>query len=208
MKTSSIKTLTRHLRPATTLLALAALFGIAPLTNGCDSDDRTIPEAWSSLSLEQAPTLFEQRDGHPAPADLPGELHLGQAHDAAMEILKSTCPNTVRRDSNSLSAEAFFVGCRLAESEAGPLHSLRIGFWPRIDKKSATLEAKRDHVDPGIVWRRFRQVVDEDQIRRKRWTGNILMVWTPRYRLFADWDEGDDGPHHRRLRTRGGSFSS
>lgn len=113
-----------------------------------------------------------------------------------MEILKSTCPNTVRRDSNSLSAEAFFVGCRLAASEDSPLHSLRVGFWPRIDTKSATLEVKRDHVDPGVVWHRFRQAVDDDQIRRKRWTGNILMVWTPTYRLFADWDEGDDGPTH------------
>jgi hypothetical protein len=186
------------------LLLLVAL-GLVTGSTACDADKREIPDAWSSISLDEAPQIIELRRHHPAPADLPASLHLGQSHDAAMQVIKSNCPNTVRLDSKMPGADAYFVGCQLpAPGTRGDdidlpesLKSLRVGFWPRIDRRVATLEVKRTHADPAVVWRRFRQALPDDaDIIQARWTGQILSAATESYRLHADWDEGSDGPTH------------
>jgi len=172
-----------------TIAALAILLAFA--STACRSDT-TPPEQWEEVDMAEQPALFEMRNGHPALADL-DKLHLGQPRDAAVEALGAYCEHPVRRDSGLFGGDAYFLGCRLEDGET--LRYVRVGFWPKIDDRVATLEVKRPTVPPAAVRRAFLDVFEESpdqklQLRR-------IQMTSDRYRMFADWDhDGLEGPVH------------
>lgn len=92
-----------------------------------------------------------------------------------------------------MGSDAYFLGCRLEGHET--IESLRVGFWPDIGERVATLEYKRKTVPPPAVRQRYLAVVDEKDLEETLEPRSIR-IKSARYRLFADWDEGEDGPAH------------
>jgi len=170
------------------LLALSCV-----LASSC-RDDGTPPDDWEEVELANAPRLFETRRGHPALVELEG-LHLGQEPEPARKALRAYCEHPVRRDSRQMGSEAYFLGCRLEDRET--IESLRVGFWPDIGERVATLEYKRKAVTPPAVRQRYLAVVDEDEKDvEETLEPRSIRITSARYRLFADWDEGKEGPAH------------
>lgn len=170
------------------LFAVASLAGLA----GCDSRDGT-PETWADVSLDAQPKLFERRHGHPALADLE-DLHLGQSREAAEATIDQYCGDDVlERGEGPLGGDATFYGCRIDDQET--VQFVRVGFWPRLDNRVATLEVKRSSVPPAAVYRSFRKLLDQKP-DKELLRANIVQLEYPNYRLFADWDQGLDGPTH------------
>jgi hypothetical protein len=170
---------------------MALLVAAIGLVAGCQ-DESTPPKDWSSVDQAQQPTLFEARNGHPALRDLEG-LHLGQSHDEAMDALHTYCKNPVRREKGYFGGGAYFVGCRITEHDR--LHYVRLGFWPRIDDRLATLEIKRATVPPMAV-RHQALALFEGQQTEQTYQSRMLQVIGDTYRVYADWDEGLDGSTH------------
>lgn len=172
-------------------LAAILLLGLAllALAAGCKSDQP--PDAWKTVSLEDHPPVFEMRQGHPALARLEG-LHLTQSHDAAVAALKKHyCPHPVRKDGR-MGDDAYFLGCRLQDHPT--LQFIRVGFWPSIDDRVATLEFKRKSLPPAVVHRRFQALNLEPT--NQHYQQRLIQIATKDYRLLADWDEGLEGPAH------------
>lgn len=173
-------------------LAVAVLMSsLAFAAVACDSHNEP-PASWKEVDLDQQPQLLEKRNGHPALAELE-EFYLGQSRDSAKNALDSFCEETVRRDSGSLGGDAYFLGCRIEDHPV--LEFVRIGFWPKLDERVATLEIKRSSVPPAAVYGRFQQVFDESA-DDSTLLQQAIQIETPNYRFFADWDEGLDGPTH------------
>ncbi len=170
---------------------IALVVAATLLVLGC-RDEGTPPEIWEEVELESQPKLFERRRGHPALAELQG-LYLGQDADDARRTLREYCEHPVRRDTTQTGSEAYFLGCRLSDTE--PLESIRIGFWPKIGDRVATLESKRQTVPPEAVRRRYLEVVGDEEVDETLHPRSI-QITSARYRLFADWDEGPEGPTH------------
>jgi len=173
---------------ALSMWTLASFVGLG----GCDSRNGT-PQAWADVSLDGQPELFERRHGHPALANLE-DLHLGQSREAARETLDPYCgDDVIERGEGPLGGDATFYGCRIDDMEA--VQFVRVGFWPRLDNRVATLEVKRSSVPPAAVYRAFRRLLESEpdkQVLRSQ----IVQLEYPEYRLFADWDQGLEGPTH------------
>ncbi|MFB6263188.1 MAG: hypothetical protein ABEL76_06110 [Bradymonadaceae bacterium] len=170
-------------------LAVFVLVGL--LLSGCDRNSNDLPVSWDPSPTGEFPTVLERRGKHPTPADLPN-LALGQSKERALEHLKTYCSDPVRREGGLWDGKAYFLGCRV-EGE-GDLDFVRVGFWPRLNDRVATLEVKRSSIPPVIVWRNIRNVLpnrtDTALLHR------LIRIETKRYRLMADWDRGHDGPVH------------
>jgi len=178
--------------PVATVLSALAVALLGPLTGGCESDG-TRPEAWTDVSLDDQPNLFERRRGHPALTDL-RDLYLGQSRDSALETIRRYCgDDVIERGEGMFGGEATFLGCRVERD--GPVQFVRVGFWPRLDERVATLEVKRTSVPPAAVYDSFRRLIDEEPDNRVL-RPQIVQLEYPEYRLFADWDQGLDGPTH------------
>lgn len=168
------------------------LLGLCCLLVTSCRDDSTPPDSWEDIELASEPQLFEIRQGHPALAELEG-LHLGQKNEPARSALREYCEHPVRRDSRQMGSDAYFLGCRLEDHET--IESLRVGFWPDIGERVATLEYKRRAVPPPTVRQRYLAVVDESNVEETLEPRSVRIA-SAQYRLFADWDEGSDGPTH------------
>lgn len=171
------------------------VLSLACATVACDSRNEP-PASWEEVNLDEQPPLLEKRNGHPALAELE-EFYLGQSRDAAKNALDSLCEETVRRDSGSLGGDAYFLGCRIEDHPV--LEFVRIGFWPKLDERVATLEIKRNPVPPAAVYGRFQQVFQQgfdESPDDMTLLQQAIQIETPNYRFFADWDEGLDGPTH------------
>lgn len=177
------------LRP---LLGLALVVAAAGLAAGCDAQTG-IPKSWGDVSAAEAPTIFERRQGHPALADLEG-FYLGQRRSEARDDLERYCRGEMlRRNSEDRSGEAYFLGCRVDDTPE--LSFVRVGFWPRLDDRVATLEVKRPTVSPAGVYGALHAFMREEP-KQKVLNSRVIQVVYPDYRFLADWDQGLDGPTH------------
>jgi predicted small lipoprotein YifL len=168
------------------VLVLAALLTALA---GCKSEGP--PDAWEDVDPEAQPTLFEMRASHPALADLKG-LYLTQPKEEAVAHLKETyCKDPVRRESQ-YGDDAYFLGCRLKDDAT--LAFMRIGIWPRIGNRVATLEIQRKDTKPATVYHQFRELVGKPT--QERLEPRMIEFITDTHRMFADWDSGLDKPAH------------
>ncbi|GEM_PF-5097484 len=187
MNSSSIFESSRRLTGRLAVVLLAGLLG-APLV-GCESDGP--PSSWEKADPNSRTDLFEMRHSHPTPVDLEG-FYLTQPADEAVEHLKTTyCKNPVRRESQ-YGDDAYFLGCKLEDHP--DLTYLRIGIWPRIGNRIATIEIQRKDTKPATVYDQFKSMMGEPVDHRLE--PRLIEFITEDHRMFADWDSGLDGPAH------------
>lgn len=171
-----------------TLLLLFAACTLTGLWAGCDEDAR--PAAWDRWGdTGTAPELLERRHGRPALTDLDG-LYLGQPAEEGRTNLESYCDDPVRREQEG--SGAYFLGCPADQVDG--VEMIRVGFWPRIDERVATLEVKRTFVAPPAVWSALQPFVDSATETNR--TAQTITALDDNWRFFADWDQGYDGPVH------------
>ena len=171
------------------LLLCAWIAGLTLILSGCDS--KGPPDSWEEVDQTGEPRLFERRQSHPALADLDG-FYLTQPEGEAIEHLKETyCKHPVRRESQ-YGDDAYFLGCRLTDNST--LAFIRIGIWPKIGNRVATLEVQRKSTRPAAVYGQARSLLGAPT--HQRLEPRMIEFVTDDYRLFADWDSGLDAPAH------------
>lgn len=170
------------------LCALSALF-----TAGCKRPGPPSPKERAEI-LKGAPEIFvpETAERGPSFAGI-GEIYLGQESDAALQELEKLCPKTMEYRAGDVGENAWFRGCVLKQPVGGIL-SVRVGFWPKLDERVATLDIKRDDITLGQARERFREFVDE--LRADYPHPGIVEMRGDKYQMMADIDEGADGPTH------------
>ena len=175
------------LRQITTLVIVALV-----LLAGCERKVEPPGAEERQAILKEAPKVFGTVDDH---ATLRGveALYLGQSKDEALDKLGELCPKTMEYRAGEMGGNAWFRGCVFDEPR-GPIQSMRVGFWPRVDDRVATLEVKRTDIALKAVRERFRDFADEITVDLPR--AGILEMRSKKYQLMADVDEGAEGPTH------------
>jgi hypothetical protein len=168
-------------------LALALSFAM-----GCDSASDTPSEAEARQILEGQPSIFVEKDDHYSLEGLDG-IELGDTKDQALEKLEDICPQTMEYRVGKLGGNAWFRGCEFDKPQDGVV-SVRVGFWPKLDDRVATLEVKREGLSAPVVSERFRQFVGGVESETVR--SGFVQMRAKKYQMMADWDEGKDGPAH------------
>lgn len=169
-----------------------ALLLLATLT-GCKKARMAPPMTPDEIArhTQDQPQIFVEKNGA---LTLEGieELYLGQPQHEAMAVLNEICPVIETFDGGWRHNHAVFKGCIIDDGHH--TKTLRAGFWPHNDNRVSTLEIKDRTLSLPLVRARFSQIADsltEDLPRRA-----ILMMASPQYRLFANWDDGEDGFAH------------
>ena len=172
---------------------LAIVSGVLLLTTvGCEqSPDRPSPEEVERI-LDGAPEVIRETDSGATLEGLEG-IWLGQPQDDALDALAEMCPDTMEYRLQHTAEKAWFRGCEF-DRPKGSIHSIRVGFWPSIGNRVATLEVKRDDVGLPVVRERFRKFTGG--VRRDMVRSGYLEMRAERYQLLADRDEGKEGPTH------------
>lgn len=142
--------------------------------------------------LADAPDLFVADDRR---LSLEGveSFYLGQPKQQALEALEAFCPKTMDYRAGKEANDAWFRGCVLPEPREGII-SVRVGFWPVLDERVATLEVQRTGVSLAAARERFRDLVDELIVDLHR--PGIVEMRSHTYQMLADVDDGTAGPTH------------
>jgi hypothetical protein len=120
-------------------------------------------------------------------------FYLGQPKDQALEALQDFCPKTMDYRAGKEDKDAWFRGCVLPEAR-GSITSVRVGFWPVLDERVATLEVQRTGVSVAAARERFRDLVDELSVDLHR--PGIVEMRSHTYQMLADVDDGTQAPTH------------
>jgi hypothetical protein len=181
----------RRPRTALFVLVVAATASIGLLA--CKSEDKQPPSAEEVRQiLEDQPAVFVETGAHYTLEGMEG-IVLGQPKDDALAALEELCPRTFEYRAGKLGADAWFRGCEFDRPKNGVV-SMRVGFWPKLDDRVATLEIKREGVSAPVASERFRQLVGgvNSEIVRS----GYVQMRAEKYQMMADWDEGKEGPAH------------
>ncbi len=143
--------------------------------------------------LQDAPEIIVTDDERISLAGIES-LYLGQPADEALEALDELCPKTMDYQTGEMGKSASFRGCVFSEPK-GEVLSVRVGFWPKIDDRLATLEVKRSDIELDAVRERFRDFVDDD-LSVDLLRSGLLEMRSTKYQLMADTDDGPQGPTH------------
>lgn len=178
-------------RATLTLLLAAGLLA----TLGLTACDRTIPppspEEQQKI-LKDAPQIFDETDGKVSLDGLPG-VYLGQPKDEALAAVKKLCPKPMEYRAGEMGDNAWFRGCVLKEAR-GPITSVRVGFWPRLGDRVATLEVKRGDATLDQIRERFRQFAGKLSVDLPH--PGMVEMRGQKYQMMADKDDGKDAPAH------------
>ncbi|RAL24941.1 hypothetical protein DL240_01655 [Lujinxingia litoralis] len=175
-------------------LAMLLLLALPALSTACKNARRapSLTEDQVAEYTRDQPEVFVPRGGAIG-FDQFETLHLGMEQAPAMAELERICGKLEVFEGGWRHKEASFHGC-VIENDDGTQTVIRGGFWPFNDNRLSTLELKSRNLGAGLVRARFMQVagpLTEDLPRR-----GTLMMASERYRLFANWDEGGQGPTH------------
>lgn len=174
------------------LNAIVLLLLVSLILPACDRKaEPPSPEERQAI-LQDAPSIFTRVDGN---ATLRGieNLYLGQSRDEALDELSEMCPRAMEYRTGEEKEKAWFRGCVFRQAR-GPIVSVRVGFWPRLDNRVSTLEVKRADIGLEAVRERFREFVDEVTVDLPR--PGLLEMRAKKYQIMADIDEGAEGPTH------------
>lgn len=180
----------RSSRLAALLLALVGLSSLS--LAGCKSETKPPSAQEARQILEGQPQIFIEKDDHFTLEGLDG-IAVGDAKQEALDELESVCPKTMEYRVGKLGGDAWFRGCEFDKPRDGVI-SVRVGFWPHLDDRVATLEVKREGLSAPVVSERFRQFVGGVQSETVR--SGFVQMRAEKYQMMADWDEGKDGPAH------------
>ena len=154
------------------------------------------------IGCQQRPEPPTQQEIDAIPADAPvlfvgaprvsleglDGIWLGQSQQEAEAVMSKMCKRFVELK----EPHAVFKGCHLPDHKF--IYSFRVGFSPKIENRVFTLETKRRPVDQALVRKRFWQAfptLKTDYVRQ-----GLLKAETGTYNMFADWEDGMDGPAH------------
>ncbi len=149
------------------------------------------PEQQQAI-LKDAPPIFATEHDHATLRGLDG-IFLGQDKKAALAKLRQLCPKTMEYHNGFLGGDATFQGC-VFDKPRGPISSIRVGFWPRIGDKVATLEVKRDDIRLDQVRERFRQFAGKLSVDVPH--PGMVEMRAQKYQIMADDDQGKNAPVH------------
>ncbi|RDV40093.1 hypothetical protein DV096_05915 [Bradymonadaceae bacterium TMQ3] len=183
-----------HAHTLSRLLFLLLLPAMMLLMAGCKNARLAPPLSEEEVAelTEDQPEVFVPRGGALG-FDQFEALHLGMPQEEALAELERICGKLEVYEGGWRHKDATFRGC-VIENDDGSQTVIRGGFWPFNDDRLSTLELKSRSLTPGLVRARFSQVagpLEEDLPRR-----GTLMMASDRYRLFANWDDGGQGPTH------------
>jgi hypothetical protein len=175
-----------------TRLLHLALFTLVLTSLACQGRkaDPLSPQEVAEVTKGQ-PLIFVENKGGLSFEGLEG-LYLGQSEGEAMAVLEELCRVIEVFEGGWRHRNAVFKGCIIEEE--GQVKTIRAGFWPHKDHQLSTLELKEKNFSPKLVRARFTALagpLSQDMPR----PGALIMV-SERYRLFANWDAGRDGPTH------------
>ena len=180
------------IRSGRTLSLLVILFVASATLTACQKKlAPPLSDADIQRLTEGEPQIFVEKNGT---LTLEGieDLYLGQSKEDAMKVLTDYCGTLEVFDGGWRHNQAVFKGCIIDD---GPqTKTLRAGFWPHNGDRLSTLEIKDRPLNLAVVRARFSEFADEltEDLPRR----GILMMATPDYRLFANWDEGQHGHAH------------
>jgi hypothetical protein len=169
-----------------------ALLLAAALLPACDRTVEPPSAEERETILKDAPEIFTTH-GDNATFQGVESIYLGQPKDEALAALAEFCPKTMEYRGGRLSEEAWFRGCVFRKPE-GPIVSVRVGFWPRLDDQVSTLEVKRTDIGLDATRERFREFADELTLDVPR--PGMIEMRAQKYQMLADIDEGAEGPTH------------
>lgn len=173
-------------------LLLLAVFLLSIPLGGCRNKLATPLTAEEITALTRGePVIFTVDDGNLGLEGLDG-FYLGQDHQAAMTRLHEVCEVIETFDGGWRHNDAVFKGCIIDTEEITT--TLRVGFWPQNGNRVSTLEIKERPLDQRVVRARFSELAAPLTLDLPR--KGLLMMANTRYRLFASWDDGLDGPAH------------
>lgn len=166
------------------------LFASVIMMVGCQ--DRPAPPTEQEIAAiaSDAPKVFI--GGKEASLEGLDGIWLGQSQADAEAVMKTMCSRFVELDGGWQRAHTIFKGCHLPDDSV--LYTFRVGFNPKIQNRVFTVEVKRRYVPQNLVRKRFFQnfaPVNVDYVR-----AGMLKAETPTTNMFADWEEGVDGPTH------------
>lgn len=164
--------------------------GLAVLLCACQAPPPPPTAAEIAALPKDAPAVFVA----PPRASLEGldGLYLGQPQADALKIMETMCSRFVELEGGWKRANTSFKGCHLAGHPT--LYTFRVGFNPAIQNRVFTLEVKRRSLQQDLVRKRFWQHFND--IQSDFYRVGMLKGETPAYNMFADWEEGLDGPTH------------
>lgn len=172
---------------------LLFFFAATLLLTACDRKLPPPSEEEREAILQDAPEIIVTEDDRISLAGI-DSLYLGQPNDEALAALAELCPKTMDYNTGEIGESASFRGCVFSEPK-GEVRSVRVGFWPKIDDRLATLEVKRADIELEAVRERFRDFVD-DELTVDLLRSGLLEMRSTKYQLMADTDDGPQGPTH------------
>ncbi|MGM0556842.1 MAG: hypothetical protein ACQEVA_10735 [Myxococcota bacterium] len=158
----------------------------------CKSEQKEPSADEARQILEGQPEIFVERGSHYSLQGMDG-IVLGQPKDQALAALEELCPRTMEYRVGKFGGNAWFRGCEFNRPRDG-IVSIRVGFWPKLDDRVATLEIKREGLSAPVVSERFRQLVGDVDSEIVR--SGFVQMRAETYQMMADWDEGKQGPAH------------
>ena len=186
------------LAPATyrALIVGGAALSMLLAVSACERPARApSPEQHAAL-LADAPEIFLPEISEPhrdaTLADI-GEIYLGQDSESALLELEKLCPKTMEYRAGDVGENAWFRGCVL-KKPVGGLLSVRVGFWPKLSDRVATLDIKRDDISLDQARERFREFATDLSADYPH--PGLVEMRGEKYQMMANTDEGSDGPTH------------
>lgn len=183
----------RSSRSRRLVIVLSVLCGLSSAALvACEADTEPPSPEQARQILEGQPQIFVEKDDHFTLEGL-GDIAIGDSKPEALEELETICPKTMEYRVGKLGGDAWFRGCEFTKPRDGVV-SVRVGFWPSLDDRVATLEVKREGLSAPVVSERFRQFVGGVQSETVR--SGFVQMRAQTYQMMADWDEGKEGPAH------------
>ncbi len=172
---------------------LSATFALVIIaaTLGCREKTPPLTDAEIAEITKDGASVIVERDEGLTLEGLEG-VYLGQSMGDAVEWMEKHCKRFVSLEGGIRREGSRFRGCDTPDHEF--LYSFRVGFTERADNRVFTLELKRRNLEPKLVRARFHQHVSK--MNREVVRPAIIRVEGARYNMYADWDEGADGPTH------------
>ena len=181
-----------HRLPVRLTLLLTLTLAAVVVSAGCERRVDPMSQAEVAAALEGQPPIFHLEEGAMTLEGMEG-FHLYQSREEALEELARWCPRTTDYEGDWTQEHTTFKGCKTPDHPW--IDTVRIGFHPQLDDRVFTIEQKRRTVPLDAVRARVTAAYGDELVEDVPRAG-ILMMGTPRYKFFADLDEGKEGLAH------------
>lgn len=120
------------------------------------------------------------------------EVYLGMSEEEALAALKPRCKRFVELTGGVMRESSVFKGCLTPDDPQ--TYAIRVGLTKRASNRVFTLEVERRPVSLQVIRARFVEMFPNPRLDLPK--RGALTMESGIYNLFADIDEGVDGPTH------------